>query len=247
MENTIFCANNKPKSIGKRTLRFKVSDESLTRGTFIVKQSGWDFSRFKENPVVLFDHVDDYVVANAVKIWVDQTKLALMMDIEFLPKGMFDKADLLFDTYSSGFTKGISAGFSVKQVEYPEKVTNEEGPMQIYTKMELLEVSLVAVPANQNTLVTNKYVSESIDSGLVTQEQVDTLSAWVPNLIGDVENKEDRVTELESENLALKLQLKEEETMVEDDIYKEIWSKYVGYDDYKKGNIYDDIMKKYVG
>lgn len=245
---TIMCASDKPKVIGKRKLRFILSDETITRG-FIVRAKGWDLSTYKSNPIVIFAHDGNtVVVGKGDKVWIDETKLQVMLDIEFLPEGMYDVSDLLYDVYASGFMRGISPGFKVDpdSIDYPDRSDGSDGPMAIYNKQTLLEVSLCAIPANRNALVTNKYVDESIESGLVTRKEVDVLLSWIPNMIGDETITTNIIVDLECEIEALKLQLKEE-AVEEDDIYKMIWSSYVGYDDYKKGDIYDDIMKEYVG
>ena len=248
---TIMCAADKPKAIGERKLRFVLSDETITRG-FIVRAKGWDLSIYKDNPIVIFAHDGDtVVVGKGDKVWVDETKSQLMLDIEFLPEGMYDVADLLYDVYASGFMRGVSPGFKVDpdSIDYPDRSDGSDGPMAIYNKQTLLEVSLCAIPANRNALVTNKYVDESIESGLVTKKEVEVLLSWIPNMIGDenIDNSKDNIiVDLECEVEALKLQLKEEANE-EDDIYKMIWNSYVGYDEYKKEDVYDDIIKEYVG
>jgi len=119
---------------------FMISTDAIDRQGEIVDQDGWDFSNFLKNPVVLDTHryesIDD-IVGKVVGM-PRRKDNGWVVDMEFAdtPKGKLAK-----DLVAKGFINTVSVGFRSIQ-------RRPEGKMTRHVKMELLEVSLVAVPAN---------------------------------------------------------------------------------------------------
>lgn len=104
---------------------------------------GIDLSRFKKNPVMLYNHDPERVIGR----WED-------LDIEdgqLTATPVFD----LEDTFAAeiarkafaGFIKGCSMGIMIKAM-----ATDENG-VNVATKSVLLEASIVSIPADENALV----------------------------------------------------------------------------------------------
>ncbi len=104
---------------------------------------GVDLSRFRKNPVMLYNHDPERVIGR----WED-------LDIEdgqLTATPVFD----LEDTFAAeiarkafaGFIKGCSMGIMIKAM-----ATDENG-VNVATKSVLLEASIVSIPADENALV----------------------------------------------------------------------------------------------
>lgn len=169
--------NKVTKVEGKdRTLRFVASDESVDRAGDVIVQEGWDLDNFKKNPVVLFGH--DYFappVGRATSIGVDDKK-RLVMEVEFAPKETYAFADTIFRLAESGFLNTTSVGFIPHETENVGQDDDEDAPegngkgghrrrkkpKRKFLDNELLEVSLVPVPANPNAVRLSKGIETSV-------------------------------------------------------------------------------------
>lgn len=130
---------------------FVISDESVDRQGEIIKQAGWDFTNFKKNPVILFGHDSyDLPIGKAVDIYTEGDKTYAV--IEFAAE-IYDKAMTVFNMVKNGILNTVSVGFI--NLEYD----NNE-----LTKNELLEVSIVPIPANPNAIVL------AAQDGLISQK-----------------------------------------------------------------------------
>ncbi len=135
------------------------STSVVDRAGDIISQEGWELDNFKKNPQFLWGHnMRDYrpPIGRVEKIWFEGDKLM------FKPK--FDMKDPfaaeLFRKVKEGFLNAFSVGFNPLEIEG-----------NTFTKSELLEISLVAVPANQEALVVLR------DGGMKTMEWEDVTEA----------------------------------------------------------------------
>jgi HK97 family phage prohead protease len=111
----------------------------------IINQDGWDLKNFKKNPQLLWAHNVREVrppIGKVTRIWFDGEGKSKVMKF----KAMFDMADQfaadIYRKIKEGFLNAFSVGFMPL-----EKDGNT------YTKTELLEISVVPVPANPSALV----------------------------------------------------------------------------------------------
>lgn len=120
--------------------RVLASTNAVDRQGDVVDQKGWDLKNFMLNPVILWAHkYDELPVGKATKVQV--TDAGLELDFEFAPVEANAKAEEVRNCFENGFLNAVSVGFIPK-----EKSGN------IITSAELLEVSIVPVPANQEAL-----------------------------------------------------------------------------------------------
>lgn len=140
--NTTYTETEDKKGIIKSS--FIISTDTIDRQGEIVDQDGWDFSNYMKNPVVLDTHryesIDD--VVGKVVGQPRRKANGWVVDMEFAdtPKGR-----LAQDLVANGFINTVSVGFRSVQ-------RRPEGKLMRHIKMELLEISLVAVPANPEAL-----------------------------------------------------------------------------------------------
>ena len=148
---------------GAAVLDFIASDETLDRYNEVIKVDGWRLENFRANPVVPDCH--DYssigkILGRAASIEVREGKL--VNRVEFCldnPLG-----NLAYKMAKGGFIKSQSVGFIPLEWENGK---GKEAPDRIYTRAELLEVSLVVVPANPGATV-----GLGLKSGAISQEDV---------------------------------------------------------------------------
>lgn len=109
----------------------------------IISPEGWDLKNFKKNPVLLWSH--DHLtpaIGKATKIWLEgeASKAKLMF------KGVFqeitDEGKAAKALVEEGILKTFSVGFLPSEMDG-----------NTYTKQELLEISLVNVPANPDAMM----------------------------------------------------------------------------------------------
>jgi len=125
---------------------FVISDESVDRQGEVIKQDGWDLENFKKNPVVLFGH-DSWKlpIGKAIKIYAEGDKTYAV--IEFAVE-IYDKAKTIWEMVKAGILNTVSVGFMNNEYLDGDDYENVQ-----LTKNELLEISIVPIPANPNAIV----------------------------------------------------------------------------------------------
>lgn len=122
--------------------KYKVlaSTSAIDRQGDSIDQSGWDLTNFKKNPVMPWAH--DYTELPVAKVTsIEVTQLGLEAEFEFAPAEGNPKAQQIKVLYDNGYLNAVSVGF----------IPKERNGKSI-TKSELLEISFVPVPANQEAL-----------------------------------------------------------------------------------------------
>lgn len=127
---------------GARVFTFRASTASVDRQNEVIDQAGWDLESYRSNPVVLDSHKYDSVhdvIGKAIRAEV--VNGSLEVDIIFADD---DCAELV----SKGFLRTVSVGFR----SLARRPGAGAGAPMTHTRMELLEVSLVAIPANRDAV-----------------------------------------------------------------------------------------------
>lgn len=130
---------------GDRKLRVKVHGDQTNRNGAKLVPNGWVLEHYLQNPVVLWNHQwDRPPVGRTVSLTV--TASGLEAEIEFLPAGLSQFADQIWALYENDFMNGVSPGWL--PLEWQEL---DDGSV-LFTKMDLLEISLVNIPADPTAL-----------------------------------------------------------------------------------------------
>jgi len=157
----------------QRTVEIIATSETEDRQGDIVKIAGAQLENFIKNPVILFGH--DYSalpVAKAIGIKVEGKQI--IMKIQFPTKEVYDFADIVFKMVKSGYLNTVSIGFIPIKQAY-----DEELKAYVIEKWEMLETSIVPVPANQDALIRGfngfqKYVDlTKVDEELEKAEAIE--------------------------------------------------------------------------
>ena len=132
-----------------RTVDFTISTESIDRYGDTIRADGWRLENYRRNPVVLWMHEATMLpVARATKVWTE--RLTLKARTEFTPAGLVQFNDHIFDLLSDGFLNATSVGFLPLKWAWVDE--GERFGID-FIEQELLEFSVVTVPANPEALV----------------------------------------------------------------------------------------------
>tara|TARA_R110000751_G_scaffold49424_13_gene110033 strand:- start:3021 stop:4283 length:1263 start_codon:yes stop_codon:yes gene_type:complete len=142
----------------QRQISYLVSDETVDRMGDIIKVAGWDLKSYKQNPVVLWSHDGSRVppIGRSANVRRRYGPSRLTSDIEFAPKEAHEFADTIYQLAKRGFIRATSVGFLPHETaEVDDKQREKMGLGKygsLYTRSELMEISVVAVPANPSAL-----------------------------------------------------------------------------------------------
>ena len=115
--------------------------------------SGIDLANFCENPVILAGHDPSAVVGTAVAIGLADPD-TLGVQIRFAPPGASAIADSTRLLVKSGALRGLSCGVDPR--EWQPVDPREPFGAQRLVSSELLEISIVSIPADTNALITQR-------------------------------------------------------------------------------------------
>jgi HK97 family phage prohead protease len=158
------------------TLSVVASDESVDRYGDIIRASGWELASYERNPVVLFGHNSREIVGTS------ETRVKgkkLMSDITLAAPGTSPVVDMVRALVSQRILKAVSVGFrptkepNVLRDEKNDRVTGYE-----FIGQELLELSLVSVPANAAALAVAKAFPVEVQR-IVLAHDPEKVSAFV--------------------------------------------------------------------
>lgn len=133
-----------------RSMQFTISTETIDRMNDTIDVTGWKLDNFRKNPVVLYGHDGSALpVGKAPRVWIEGK--SLKAEVEFTPAGMARFNDTVFDMLKGGFLNAVSVGFAPLKWAWAKA---PDRPMGIdFIEQELLEFSIVTIPANPEALV----------------------------------------------------------------------------------------------
>lgn len=140
-----------------KSYRFVGTSEVKDRDGEIVLLDGWDFSNYKNNPIVLWGHENRQLpIGKVTAILKDETKRVIYFDVEFSESYTLGKT--VQGLVEEGILRATSLGFRVLDWEW-----GENADAWLLTKCELFELSIVNVPANQEAIIeeTSKDVEDN--------------------------------------------------------------------------------------
>lgn len=140
-------------------MEFVLSDATVDRVGDVIEPDGWDLKNFKKNPIALFGHNSGFPIGKWENLRVEGGKL--IARLKFAAKGTSARIDELASLVEQGILRAVSVGFRPIKSE-PLDPERPYGP-QRYTKQELLETSLVSVPANPAALAFAKSLNLSAE------------------------------------------------------------------------------------
>lgn len=147
-----------PDPGGLRALRFTISTGVVDREQDRIALAGWDLANFARNPVVLWGHdAERLPIGRAFDVRIEDA--CLKASVEFVPAdipeaGQF--ADAVYRLAMQGFIAATSVGFRPIKWDYtsdPSRGGDDWFPGIDFEQQELVELSIVTVPANPEALL----------------------------------------------------------------------------------------------
>jgi HK97 family phage major capsid protein/HK97 family phage prohead protease len=150
-------------------LEFVMSDETVDRMGEVISADGWRLGNFKNHPIALFGHDSKFIIGHWRNVRVQGKRL--LGQLELLP-AVSDRLRELHAAVQAGIARAVSVGFHAFKMDGNR-----------YIDQELVECSLVAVPANPNALQVAKSLNlsretmtlifgKTADEGQVTRREI---------------------------------------------------------------------------
>lgn len=147
--------------VENRTVEFVASDNSVDSYGTILPVSKWNLDRYAKNGAVGYMHdlygdswsikadPDDIIGKGEAFVEGDQ----LIVRITFEPADLNPRADKIFRKIQFGTLNAVSVGFMpTAEGHWGDKRSGEDPDVYYYDGQELLEVSVVNIPANANAV-----------------------------------------------------------------------------------------------
>lgn len=141
-----------------RYIEFVASDNSRDSYKTVLPVDKWDLDRFNKNGVIGYQHALYYstnpdMVIGSGKAFIDGNEL--IIGITFEPGDLNPIAEKLFRKVLHGTIKAVSVGFDPKgegSWGVGDEAAGKENQTYYFAGQELLEVSIVHIPANKNAV-----------------------------------------------------------------------------------------------
>jgi HK97 family phage major capsid protein/HK97 family phage prohead protease len=160
--------NRKAKDIIRKThsetvrgSEYVLSDDSIDRMGDSIQTNGWDLAEFanEKNPIALFNHNPNFIIGRWQDVRVDGN--VLRGRLELANKNTSPRVNEIRKLVEQGILKAVSVGFRDLQSEPLKSADGRALGGLRYLRPQLVEASLVAVPANPNALAIAKSLNIS--------------------------------------------------------------------------------------
>ena len=131
-------------------LEFVLSDATPDRMGDIIEPGGWDLKNFNKNPVALFNHRSDFPIGRWANLRVIDGKLR--GHLQLAKKGTSARINEIISLVEQNILRAVSVGF----VPMTSEPITKNGSGMRFNTSELIETSLVSIPANPNALAIAK-------------------------------------------------------------------------------------------
>ena len=139
--------------------KFIITTNNVDRYGDIVEPSGMDATTFLENPVFLFNHISSSDLMPIGKcLGLTPTDTGVVGETIIHGKTELSKDALVM--VQEGYLKAVSIGFMPTEWENLPAEKGSWCEPRKYTKWQLLEYSLVNIPANPYALITNGFITD---------------------------------------------------------------------------------------
>lgn len=189
MDNVIYRSIEEPVEKvagGDRIYKFVASDDRPDRMGDIIEVDGWDTALWEKNPVILWGHDHGTPpIGRGIGVRKLGRPRQLQIDVQFAAKDVHPLAGTVEGLVKDGFIKAVSVGFIPHDSEPIDKEDDSWFAPRRYTKQELIELSVVSVPANPRALIVNNSLatrSTPFVKGLIFYKEkfpnIDSAFAW---------------------------------------------------------------------
>jgi HK97 family phage prohead protease len=153
---------------------FVVSTPEVDRYGTIIIPSGINYTAYLNNPIVLAQHnADEWPIGKCLGFMMNGENLEATLQLHRITDEACEVADLV----AAGYVKAVSVGIIPTE---SEEQTIDGKKVTVYTKSELVEFSVVSIPANRDALI-KKSIKELFKSlkkvtRMLTPEQTQAIT-----------------------------------------------------------------------
>lgn len=153
---------------------FVVSTPEVDRYGTIIIPSGIEYTAYLNNPIVLAQHnADEWPIGKCLGFAMNGENLEATLQLHRITEEACEVADLV----AAGYVKAVSVGIIPTE---SEEQTIDGKKVTVYTKSELVEFSVVSIPANRDALI-KKSIKELFKSlkkvtRMLTPEQTQAIT-----------------------------------------------------------------------
>jgi len=191
--------NIKSSDEEKREITAVGSRQAVDRDGDLLHLDGLSLTNYRKNPVVLWSHNShDLPIGKANRVWVDGKDLKFK--IKFTEPDVNPFADSVYKLVKGGFINSLSIGF---MPDWTKAKFNEKRGGYDFEKSELLEVSMVNVPANSGARVIQRSLDKAVEAGVLDElerkdfeltlekssEEIDSEESTEKNVLSELSNK----------------------------------------------------------
>ncbi len=138
-------------ALGAREVEVILSTDGIGRDGHILEPGGCELDRYRDNPILLWQHNPAAPIGRVDDIAVYGNRIAAR--VSFAAPGISATADEVCGLVKSGIVSTVSVGFDVIEAEPLDPRQGARGGLRI-SKWELLECSFVSIPADPGAVVT---------------------------------------------------------------------------------------------
>ena len=153
---------------------FVVSTPEVDRYGTIIIPSGIEYTAYLKNPIVLAQHnADEWPIGKCLGFMMNGENLEATLQFHRLT----EEACVVADLVAAGYVKAVSVGIIPTE---SEEQTIDSKKVIVYPKSELVEFSVVSIPANRDALI-KKSIKELFKSlkkvtRMLTPEQTQAIT-----------------------------------------------------------------------
>lgn len=175
------------EALGPREILAIAASDQLARDGHILEVDNLDTKNYARNPVILANHDGDSPIGVAVAIGVTGGKL--FVRIRFADEGISPEADKWAALAKGGVVNALSVGFDPLEMEPLDPKQPYAG--QRITSSELLEISLVSVPADPAAVVTARAFKARSDSTAILRALPELPRGAVARVLDSIRTRAD--------------------------------------------------------
>ncbi len=200
-----------------KPIKFVASTANPDRYGDVVDQKGWDLRAYNRNPVVLFNHNPSQMPIGKGKAYVENDQL--MLEVEFDQKD--DMAKTIEQKVRDGYINAVSVGFqpskTIARSSLPADHPYHGKSGSYFQSSELLEVSIVTIPANNEATLSKQFSREIgladvarsliINKHIISVQELDNgnyLVEFAGHSPEEMEQEEEAYKDEESEEMGMK-------------------------------------------
>lgn len=135
---------------------FVISTPDVDRYGTVIVPSGIEYMSYMKNPVVLLNHKTEYLpIGKCLGFFLNGENLEATIQLDLQD----EKACKIDSKINRGFMSAVSVG--IMPIESEEQTINGE-KVTVYTRSELVEFSVVTIPANRDALIKKNFEKQQL-------------------------------------------------------------------------------------